>query len=84
MDIYGLSLTAEKPGLLKIEYIEGSDPPVSLVTKKFVAKGDKINYPQESDRGFKISTVSPVVSFRVTISSSNYHYEKIYAYGIFH
>ena len=45
MDIYRLSLTAEKPGLLKMEYIEGSDPLVSLVTKKLVAKGDKINYP---------------------------------------
>ena len=45
IDIYRLSLTAEKPGLLKIEYVEGSGPPVFLVTKELVAKGDKINYP---------------------------------------
>jgi len=72
-------LNAQKVSLL---YYEGNETPVALIDRKTVGPSKRIEFPEGSQNGIKISTDEPFVTFELRLESQGGIDRRYFVFGV--
>ena len=81
-DEYRIHLRTEGADKIWLIYHEKNDAPVTLVKEKSIVSGHSIKYPEDAQKGVKISTKAAFVTFEVRMQREGQVSRKYYVFGV--